>query len=747
MTTEQTELQDLVSFSETVRALIAEDPPLSRNKHNVVVCLGKAVPDEVDRLTHEVQPNAFIYYVTPPDQESAVLDQITARNPRFFTSRIDDADTLNRIGILMSLVPRRFVGTIVSSALHEPFSAEWQQIVDTIEAGVSRGTMHEQAELVFLRAGILNLPAIVKRHVAFPKLQNPNTAAVICCAGPSITEQIPMLADYHDAVLIIALRRVVPKLLEHGIKPDIAVDVDSSSMVRLSGGGQLQDTLLVASVAAAPAVAEQFPAIHWLQCNAPACRGIMKELGVWSILGSLNQSMSAAITAIDLVAQLGIHHAALIGSDLCLGEAGNMHASGMSSGQAQEQVILPGTDGTDVVSTVPFLRIKQAIEEQIAEVPTTTIHNCTQRGARIDHCKRSSLLDFLQAHSSPNVGICPLETVEKTAELEPVLSSLDAAIEHHKHAVSSIRALQREVSGSARADRLQGLNAQMVQALESQDRHCNASPSMELLSTLHDQAQCLTRINPLPPPQEDDAAGLLQNLWLKERTRLLLTEEIRADLALIQGDLSDDEESRKTRKERALLDGHREFNTFRETTCLQIQRTNPELAKAIEDGRHWPEEDEFRIVPDYINLPGLRWRDQLLVDYTNAAELASAEVDGFLNSNGVSHGDAVLVLAPGNWAVVRALLEQMPELPLFVVDPWPWVLSWLASHTFLPFFLHKQTTIIAAHDSFKRWKKVLEKSLRTHKRTSRPIYLICPQSSKLVSGIDELEETVRALLR
>ncbi len=72
----------LVAFRDKVVSLVQQELPLEPDKHNILICFGNNTEDAFRQLTASAQPNAFIYYLTPPGQPTAEIERVCERNPR-----------------------------------------------------------------------------------------------------------------------------------------------------------------------------------------------------------------------------------------------------------------------------------------------------------------------------------------------------------------------------------------------------------------------------------------------------------------------------------------------------------------------------------------------------------------------------------------------------------------------------------------------------------------------------------------
>lgn len=161
-------------------------------------------------------------------------------------------------------------------------------------------------------------PSLSRLHGAFS-----GRTAVVACAGPSLTKQLPALKRVRDRVLLLSIGQAVGALREAGLEPDLVHVLESLPVVhQLEKGGSSESLNLVVTPDVDPSLFECPVATRFV--GTPESNKLARWL--YEVLGDdqfLIGGGSVAHGTVAIAAALGARRIVLLGQDLAFtdGEA------------------------------------------------------------------------------------------------------------------------------------------------------------------------------------------------------------------------------------------------------------------------------------------------------------------------------------------------------------------------------------------------------------------------------------------
>ena len=235
--------------------------------------------------------------------------------------------------------------------------------------------------------------------------------AIICGAGPSLTQAIPLLKTVEDKALIIGGGSTLPALSSQGILPHfgMAIDPNPEEYLRLKNSFAFEMPFLYST--------RVFPQI-FQTCNGPfgyMRSGIGGMLELWieealslqdPLLGELLSQESISVTAICLAwAQfLGCNPIFLNGVDLAYTNQ-QRYASGVGPVSAEEpnrgadkMVCKQDRQGRSVDTAIRWLMESASFSHFAKKHPETTFFNTTEGGLQVEAIPYMPLEEAIQKY-------------------------------------------------------------------------------------------------------------------------------------------------------------------------------------------------------------------------------------------------------------------------------------------------------------------------------------------------------------
>ena len=259
--------------------------------------------------------------------------------------------------------------------------------------------------------------------------------AVVCAAGPSLDQQLPLLREYRDRIVVIAIGQTLKAIRAAGITPDLVHILESQHVAhQLTESGETEELCVALSPDCHPAIFD----VPTRACFTATVSS--SPFGHWIASVTGDESIrvgggTVAQGAVGLASVLGVKTIALIGQDLAF-TGGRAYASGsaydfvgvaiaddgkMSWTNMKQKAVLDPTldvaatpdeptmgdvvwvDGWEEGERVPTSRVYASFIEQYRDIGAMLeqlgieLVNCTEGGARIPQVSHRAFRDLLEA--------------------------------------------------------------------------------------------------------------------------------------------------------------------------------------------------------------------------------------------------------------------------------------------------------------------------------------------------------------
>ncbi len=183
---------------------------------------------------------------------------------------------------------------------------------------INRNTLG-RFEHLWLRNIMRNTASIIKAGKVSDLIGvGKNKKAILVAAGPSLAKDLPLVKEYQDQVMIVAVDTTYKTLLRHGIRPDIVVVVDpqkvNSRYVENMPQDVSENTIIVAEPAVTP---------HALKASRDQLFMFDTIFPFYALLtsffgkkGELDMGGSVATTGFDLCLKMQFDKVMILGLDL-----------------------------------------------------------------------------------------------------------------------------------------------------------------------------------------------------------------------------------------------------------------------------------------------------------------------------------------------------------------------------------------------------------------------------------------------
>jgi hypothetical protein len=235
--------------------------------------------------------------------------------------------------------------------------------------------------------------------------------AVLVSGGPSLEKNLSQLSGFADRIVVIAVNRVVPMLIEREIRADITVATES--LERL-----VSKHLANASAEGTPTLVGR-PSLHPSFFDVPCERRfLMSDHSPHELfLADLAQvelptfpAASVAHVGLQLAAFMGCSDVVLIGQDLAL-QDGALYGQGdpdkaAGEGHTSDTLTVPGYHGGEVTTTpvlATFLRSFEVLVDQLSG--KTRVWNATEGGAAIRGAEAVPLAELLERLAGDDLNV------------------------------------------------------------------------------------------------------------------------------------------------------------------------------------------------------------------------------------------------------------------------------------------------------------------------------------------------------
>lgn len=649
---------------------------------------------------------------------------------------------IDRISMAATLLRYGGISLSVTPALQAGNEALIQSIDATVaEAGQNKGV--SRASWMSTAAGVAGNIAVWRNREVLRLVDGvKNFPAIICGAGPSLSQSIPYLRQYRDRIFIFAVGRAFKTLDGHGIRPDMVVEIDANCSCNWDPALDPGDIPLAAAINADPGLTRRFRRILW--CTASALDEPWNRwfAGLGTVPTPVATGRSVVIAAVDLAVRAGFLRIALTGSDLCYSESGHSHA-GAAENNDQKHRLMPisGNDGGTVYSDKNFIGIRNALEKYLEHLDrkTVTVCNCTVGGAMIRGAEHRPLTEFAVGGGSGGSVVIGDRHPDGTAWIERTRDGLSDL-------VKLTELLVRTASDGSGKDVLpdspvwapitQLLSAESGLAENAVMRAWVKNIQAQTDDWLDGQAVSLLR-------EEHDAAAVLGNLRCRYETMRLLAQGVLEKLTMA-ADVQDPESLP------ALTDDIYDFSGFRILASGLFAAAHPQLAEWLRHnmGSH----DGWRLDVAWQNPPTVRRRMDdggwVMLEPTLVEGLAMREEmqTALRNIAFRSDCDGIIFLAPCGWRYVMALNALEPGLRLLVIEPWPELLRQVAGCSLFFHLLPVGSGVIGADARFPEWPDLLRQRLAEWRRAGIESKLLIHPRAGVFPEVADLSRQLRTLI-
>ena len=215
-----------------------------------------------------------------------------------------------------------------------------------------------------------------------------NKPILVVATGPSLNKQMPLLAQYKDQFVIVAVDPAVPILKSHGIVPQFVMSIDPKKRPYWKYNELDDDTTFVIEIGCCPDVAWSNNKKYLVTSCHKDVHRLITSLGAHAPY--LQTGGSVGTSAFSLACHMGGNPIVMIGMDLAWTD-GKDHAEGYVSQYSREVLDarhakgfeIEGHDGKPVRTERQLLYYKTWFEQRIQQLPDRLIVNATEGGALI----------------------------------------------------------------------------------------------------------------------------------------------------------------------------------------------------------------------------------------------------------------------------------------------------------------------------------------------------------------------------
>ena len=733
---------EMTRFRDQVLSLAGGRQP-ARDIHVAHLYIGRLSVERVFRLRDSIPADTFlmIYYPETASAAANVLQQSVRPGERtLFCPLAPAAYYADRAGLLASLFLNHDVTLSVDDACVETYRGEIAEIQSAVDTAVNNAWQSFYGRLIYLRNSIVNLRYILSpRSRAFlPFTEAP--PAVVCSAGPSLKDSLPVLKKYADRIMIICVYRVLPLLLEAGIKPDFVVQVDPSDVTKTVSLVSAELPPLIACATVSPGIAVQFREIIWTSGDSPEFNAMAGELNI--ALLPLQISRTVTVTAIDFARFAGCRKIALVGSDLCLSPDGKCYTTAES--EVYEQKFYYKVKGitAETVNTNENLdgirkSIRNYIKKSKAVPGAPSFYNCSNYGAVIEDCRSVPLEKFCDSFAGGTKPRANLGRPEYPSgeELSRLLKSqaeflADGSTDITKYASRLAICLE---DGGLDVKKIRLVQKQLDNAVNRADSAKSRPPFSHIFRVCEQQSNEIDYLQSAEAGQ-DNVVNILNKLSRTSRMTLHLINGFVEDISNDSpGDL-------------------RQYDSLRNIFIEQQKVLNPKLAEYMTSS---PDCSAFAAevttslsllrLPLWLTLPDRRrvYSDSatpgLEMSLRHEAKKQTRE---FIAVNHIEiETAAIIYVTGGNFFNLAELKKLNRRLPVVIVTPWAGVVDKISRRGLVSSFFTDDATVVCV-DADSDWLTFCKDKIAGLKKSGRTPYLYPIPS---IDDLPELEIIVRRL--
>lgn len=662
--------------------------------------LGSASLAVARQISASIGPDAILLYLFPGSvEDEAYWREALSESERLRIIPLafgPDTFVVDRVSMAATLLRYSTIGVSSAPALR----AENAALLQALDVEINEGIHHRSIS----RSSWMSIAAAITGNIAVWRCREvlgliddaKDFPALVCGAGPSLSQSIPELQQYRDRLYIVSVGHAFKTLMENGIRPDMVVEIDANCSNNWTHEIDPGDIPLVASVAADPAVTARFRRVLWC-----ATSQIDEAWNGWfsGLVEPLRLAIGRGvmITAIDLAYTAGFSRIALLGSDLCYSDEGHSHAGGEKDGDLKHHLIaIPGTDGGTVYSDGMFIGIRTSLEKYFSrpDRQNVTVYNCTIGGALIRGTTALSLAKF--ADSCNAIG--PVVTVMPRSDATVWLEHTRGCLTDFLQLATVLNRSAGEGQDSSEADRQMAV--EQLLGVEAMAKDTVAGIWIRNLKAQVDDWMDGAGI--ALERNEDSVAAVMFNLHWRNRTLRLLTESI---MEKFTGAL----ECCDTVSLRSFTRHIYRLSGFTTLFADWAVNTHPRLAEWLRQ-IHDPN-PEWRLTMKWQSAPVVSRK----VDhgwYALDPSLAQTRVPrkemeaALPKINFCQESDGIVFLAPCGWRHVLGLVDLLPKTRLLVIEPWPELLQAIIGCSLFYHLLPEGSGIICADSRFPEWPEL-----------------------------------------
>ncbi len=637
------------------------------------------------------------------------------------------------VGMAVTLLYLEDIRISVSTELEKRFGDEIARLNDAISRASGNLKMDANLTAVALRISMTNsFKSFDPGTFSFAKF-NRNMPVVVCGAGPSLKNEIPLIIEKRDSIILCAVGHAVSSLLRNGLHPDFVMEADSVSHVNWKHG-LIPDSVFVGLFNVSPYLPGEFSRRIWVKGDSPFATAFLKQNGI--PVKEVFISRSVMVGAIDFSVKCGARKIILVGSDLCRSESGALHVDSNSKE-------IPGRLGGTVISDPSLISIWRALQDYLkglrSDIASLEIINSSSRGALIEGTSNQSLSEALADACPPSQGAVSYELLALPQGLSPdymkrlyagsseALGVLCSALN------SSVDAFKRAVSTASDPCEIESLSQQYFKRILPVDaRIAPLFEAMDLQALL-----LLPRIGDCMKFFTDNPLMRAINMAVKDDILLSLLTDLKNDMELM---LSGKEATPFY------------FTGFRNLFIDKISSSNPEFADALKH-RIFSLDGTFDLFYNYTwpypLISKLEGNSKIVLSsYVGMMRETELVLDEFCRSNNYNpETDAVIMYAPGHYAFPVDFFKRYPAAEMMIVEPRPELLSDQLDAVPGPAQLPSGVTFVAIHESLKNWRRIYSRTAAGWKRSGKRILFLInkrfvdadPQSREKFDALPSLD--------
>ena len=241
---------------------------------------------------------------------------------------------------LASYFPARHgsLRVVVLRTWEQFYAAFLVQVNEVFSASVKKAQIDFATQAHFGKVWLKNIVRNLYAAATISKVQSPlqlvsqeitqNKIALICGAGPSLTDSIPEIRRYRERFAIFASDTAFAALMKSGIEADFFLSVDPQLVSLQHFAGEAKNTVGIFDLCASDALVRRFlqngNRVVFTASNHPLTQ-YARRFGAFPFANS--SSGTVAIYALDVAHRLGFCHFETAGLDFCYA-GGKAYANG-----------------------------------------------------------------------------------------------------------------------------------------------------------------------------------------------------------------------------------------------------------------------------------------------------------------------------------------------------------------------------------------------------------------------------------